>query len=126
MSMFLWEWRTLYLQITREIAVPNFWNRRNVLAFPWSKLNLTFQFPFLDNYSIDNFKFNLKKFLILVFLIENIVCFHTNYSILLKSTFYYFALIKMKSLRLFKNNYLKKQIISLTRTRCFQIIWPNW
>jgi hypothetical protein len=30
MSLFLWEWRTLYLQITRENSVPNFWNRRSV------------------------------------------------------------------------------------------------
>ncbi len=30
MSMFLWEWRTLYLQITRELSVPSFWNRRTV------------------------------------------------------------------------------------------------
>jgi hypothetical protein len=32
MSMFLWEWRTLYLETTREIAVPSFWNRRMVDA----------------------------------------------------------------------------------------------
>lgn len=37
LSQFYWEFKALYLEITKEMASPNFWNRRTVIIIFYIK-----------------------------------------------------------------------------------------